>query len=141
MTRIISSLLRSAMLLPAVLACSSAGRPAATAAATASAAPALPQGVTPAMIAAGDTIFNTRSCKNCHLANGIGGPRGPNLRDSQWIHVDGSYPSIVTLVTTGFTKAEQKDPQYPFAMNPRGGVRLTDAEIAAVAAYVWRISH
>ena len=107
----------------------------------AAAKPAMPAGVTAAMIAAGDSIFNNRSCKNCHLVGGVGGPRGPNLTDSQWIHVDGSYDSIIKLVTTGFTKAEQVDAQYPFSMNPRGGVSLTDDQIRAVAAYVYSLSH
>ena len=130
---------------PALVACSHSASPAAgtsTAPAPAAAAkPAMPAGVTPAMIATGDSIFNNRSCKNCHLVGGVGGPRGPNLTDSQWIHVDGSYDSIVKLVTTGFTKAEQVDKQYQFSMNPRGGVNLTDDQIRAVAAYVYSLSH
>ena len=102
---------------------------------------ALPSGVTRAMIAQGDTVFNTKSCMRCHGANGMGSERGPNLTDQTWIHVDGSYESIVKLVTTGFTKAEQKDPQYRFTMNPRGGMNFTDDQIRAVAAYVWSLSH
>jgi len=105
------------------------------------AAPAIPAGVTAAMIAEGDSIFNNRSCKNCHLAGGGGGPRGPNLTDAQWVHIDGSYDAIVKLVTTGFTKAEQVDKQYQFSMNPRGGINLTDPQIRSVAAYVWSLSH
>src|SRR5262249_53216171 len=103
--------------------------------------PALPAGVTPEMLAAGNTIFNTKSCKNCHMPNGVGGVRGPDLTDDKWIHIDGSYAAIVQLVTTGFTKAEQVDPKYQYSMNPRGGVNLTDEEIRAVAAYVWSLSH
>ena len=105
------------------------------------AAPAIPAGVTAAMIAEGDSIFNNRSCKNCHLGGGGGGPRGPNLTDAQWVHIDGSYDAIVKLVTTGFTKAEQVDKQYQFSMNPRGGINLTDPQIRSVAAYVWSLSH
>lgn len=104
-------------------------------------APALPAGVTPEMIDAGSAIFNTRSCKNCHAVNGVGSVRGPDLTDDKWIHIDGSYSAIVSLVTTGFTKAEQVDPKFQFSMNPRGGVDLSDAEIRAVAAYVWSLSH
>lgn len=103
--------------------------------------PSMPPGVTAAMIASGDSIFNTRSCKNCHLAGGVGGPRGPNLTDTLWIHIDGSYDSIVRLVTTGFTKAEQVEKSYQFSMNPRGGINLTDDQIRAVAAYVYSLSH
>jgi mono/diheme cytochrome c family protein len=102
--------------------------------------PAPPPGVTAEMIASGDSIFNNRSCKNCHGIGGVGGARAPSLTDSQWIHIDGSYDAIVKLVTSGFTKAEQVDKQYQFTMNPRGGVNLTDAQIAAVAAYVWSLS-
>jgi cytochrome c5 len=103
--------------------------------------PAMPPGVTATMIASGDSIFNNRSCKNCHLVGGIGGPRAPNLTDTQWIHIDGSYDSIVKLVTSGFTKAEQVDKTYQFSMNPRGGVNLTDDQIRSVAAYVYSLSH
>jgi hypothetical protein len=71
----------------------------------------------------------------------VGSARGPNLTDSTWIHIDGSYDQIVNLVTTGFTKAEMKDPSYPFSMNPRGGVQLSDDQIRSVAAYVWSLSH
>jgi len=101
----------------------------------------MPPGVTATMIASGDSIFNNRSCKNCHLVGGVGGPRGPNLTDAQWVHIDGSYDAIVKLVTTGFTKAEQVDKQYQFSMNPRGGVNLSDDQIRAVAAYVYSLSH
>ena len=102
---------------------------------------ALPAGITPELIDAGSTIFNTRSCKNCHAVNGVGSARGPDLTDDKWIHIDGSYAAIVNLVTTGFTKSDQVDPKYQFSMNPRGGVNLSDAEIRAVAAYVWSLSH
>jgi cytochrome c5 len=125
------------------IACSRSN-PSATSSSTApapAARPAMPPGVTAAMISSGDSIFNNRSCKNCHLVGGVGGPRGPNLTDAQWIHIDGSYDSIVKLVTTGFTKAEQVDKQYQFSMNPRGGVNLTDDQIRAVSAYVYSLSH
>src|SRR5262249_6545158 len=102
---------------------------------------ATPPEVTADAIAAGSVIFNTKSCKNCHMPNGVGGVRGPDLTDDKWIHIDGSYDGIVRLVTTGFTKAEQVEPKYQFSMNPRGGTNLTDAEIRAVAAYVWSLSH
>src|SRR3954470_13535843 len=69
--------------------------------------PRLPANVTAAMIAQGDTIFNTNSCQKCHRPHGIGGRLAPNLTDQAWVHIDGSYDAIVKLVTTGFTKAEQ----------------------------------
>ena len=93
------------------------------------------------MILAGDSVFNGKSCKNCHAIGGVGGVRAPSLTDKTWIHIDGSFDAIVKLVTTGFTKAEQVDKQYQFSMNPRGGVNLTDVQIQAVSAYVWSLSH
>ncbi|HEY6219437.1 MAG TPA: cytochrome c [Gemmatimonadaceae bacterium] len=102
---------------------------------------ATPVAVTPANVALGDSLFHSTSCYRCHGPDAKGTPRGPNLTDQTWIHIDGSYDAIVNLVTTGFTKAEQKDPQYQFTMNPRGGMRLTDDQIKAVAAYVWTLSH
>jgi len=105
------------------------------------AAPSLPPGVTREMILAGDSVFNGKSCKNCHGIGGVGGVRAPSLTDKTWIHIDGSFDAIVKLVTTGFTKAEQVDKQYQFSMNPRGGVNLTDVQIQAVSAYVWSLSH
>jgi cytochrome c5 len=132
--------------IPLVLAIAACSRAAPSTAASSSAPapaakPAMPPGVTATMIASGDSIFNNRSCKNCHLVGGVGGPRGPNLTDAQWVHIDGSYDAIVKLVTTGFTKAEQVDKQYQFSMNPRGGVNLSDDQIRAVAAYVYSLSH
>lgn len=101
----------------------------------------LPADISPAMIALGDSIFNNNSCRKCHLTGGRGGKLAPNLTDRVWIHIDGSFPAIVRLVTSGFTKDEQKDPQYEYSMNPRGGSNLSDAQIRAVAAYVWTLSH
>jgi hypothetical protein len=75
------------------------------------------------------------------MPNGVGGVRGPDLTDDKWIHIDGSYDAIVRIVATGFTKAEQVDLKYEFSMNPRGGGNLSDADIRAVAAYVWSLSH
>jgi mono/diheme cytochrome c family protein len=135
----------AAMVGTSFLACHSshpegAPAPAAASAPAASAAPSRPLEVTTAAIEAGGVIFNGQSCVRCHGAGGVGGPRGPNLTDDKWIHIDGSYPAIVALVTTGFTKAEQHDPSFPFAMNPRGGTQLTDEQIKNVAAYVWALS-
>jgi len=128
------------LLVASVAAChhaaSTAVKPAGRAAAS-----RVPAAVTPSAIALGDTVFHTTSCYRCHGPDAKGTARAPNLTDSTWIHIDGSYDAIVALVTTGFTKAEQKDPQYQFTMNPRGGMRLTDDQIKAVAAYVWSISH
>jgi mono/diheme cytochrome c family protein len=101
-------------------------------------APAMPAGVTPALIARGDTLYHARACTRCHGPAGRNGPNGPDLTDTVWLHHSGSYDEIVRTITTGVPRAELKDQTRRFAMNPRGGQPvLSDEEIRAIAAYVW----
>ncbi len=120
---------------------SSAATPVESPAAQPAPSRSLPDGVTADMVVAGEHIFNGQSCIKCHGAGARGSQRAPDLTDSTWIHIDGSYSAIVALVTTGFTKSEMRDPKYPFSMNPRGGVNLSNEQIRQVAAYVWSLSH
>jgi mono/diheme cytochrome c family protein len=97
-----------------------------------------PAGVTPAIIAQGDSIFHGKgNCYACHGANAQG-TIGPNLTDAEWIHSDGSYDAIAKQVTTGVPKEEAKS---GIAMPPKGGSAITDEEVKAVAAYVYSLSH
>ena len=97
-----------------------------------------PAGVTPAMIAQGDSIFHSSgNCYACHGANAQGAV-GPNLTDAEWLHSDGSYDAIVKQITTGVTAEESKS---KIPMPPRGGSQITDDEVKAVAAYVYSLSH
>ncbi len=104
-------------------------------------APALPAGVSTALVAEGDSLFNNGACVRCHGARGVGGENAPSLVAGPWLHVGGNFDEIVTLVTTGVPRSALKDTSRRFAMNPRGGpMKLTDAQVRAVAAYVWSIS-
>jgi mono/diheme cytochrome c family protein len=95
-------------------------------------------GVTPAMVTQGDSIFHGKgNCYACHGTNALGAV-GPNLTDSEWIHSDGSYEAIVKQVTTGVPQAESKS---GIVMPPKGGADLSDDEVKAVAAYVYSLSH
>jgi len=106
------------------------------------AASSLPDGVTATMVAAGDSLFNApRSCNGCHGKGGVDGRNGPNLTTGTFEHVDGSYASIVKIVTDGIPKEAIKHAEHRFPMRPRGGHDLTDAQVADVAAYVWTLSH
>jgi cbb3-type cytochrome c oxidase subunit III len=97
-----------------------------------------PAGVTPAMIAQGDSIFHSSgNCYACHGANAQGAV-GPNLTDAEWLHSDGSYDAIVKQVMVGVTQAESKS---GIAMPPKGGSTITDDQAKAVAAYVYSLSH
>jgi len=97
----------------------------------------LPGGVTEKMISDGVNVYKGSGlCFACHgpEAKGIPG-LGADLTDSEWIHLDGSYENIVELITSGTTSAAG------VAMPPKGGSAISEADVKAVAAYVWRLSH
>lgn len=122
--------------------------PAATSAAPADAAPvkpavgAPPAGATVAMVAEGDSIFHGLKaggiCLSCHMPDAKGGPLAPNLTDTEWVTIDGSYASIQKRVTEGMATPT---PPYTSPMLPMGGSQLTPDQIKAVSAYVYAISH
>ncbi len=104
----------------------------------------MPAGVTMAMVATGDSIFHARSCRTCHGMDAKGAENGPDLTSGHYGHVDGSYASLVQLITTGVPKAAIKNPDHLKAMPARGGERpapLTDDQIREVAAYVYSLTH
>lgn len=97
--------------------------------------------VAPRMISLGDSIFHGLiaggTCHTCHGADAKGTTLAPNLADSVWLNGDGSYQFIVRTVTTGVPVPKK----HPDAMPPKGGALLTDAQVQAVAAYVYSLSH
>jgi mono/diheme cytochrome c family protein len=98
----------------------------------------LPEGVTPAMVAEGETVFmGAGICFTCHMEGGVGGPLAPDLTDDEWINIDGSYESIVQNVIDGVPEPKE----HPGLMLPRGGTAITDDQVNAVAAYVWTLSN
>ncbi len=105
-------------------------------------AAALPAGVTAQMVAVGDSLFNEpRSCNGCHGKGGSGGRGGADLTTGKYDHVDGSYASIVGIITSGVPKDSIKHPEHRFAMRARGGHDWTDAQVRELAAYVWTLGH
>lgn len=97
----------------------------------------LPEGVTPEMVAEGQQIFSGNGlCATCHGASGEGTPLAPNLSDSDWLNIDGSYNAIVELVNTGVPTPKE----HPTPMLPKGGSDITEDQVRAVAAYVWTLS-
>ena len=97
----------------------------------------LPAGVTPKMIEDGAGIFKGSGlCFACHGQDAKGMPSlGADLTDSEWIHIDGSYEKIVETITKGTASAAG------VAMPPKGGSAISEADVKAVAAYVWSLSH
>jgi mono/diheme cytochrome c family protein len=106
-------------------------------------APTMPAGVTAASIAEGKTLYETPSsnCGRCHGLDAKGTNRAPNLTDSTWVHIDGSYPEIARIINAGVPAADIKGP-YQFPMRAKGGSQsLTDAQVNSIAAYIWSLSH
>lgn len=100
----------------------------------------LPPGVTAAMIEQGNKLFHGQAiCHTCHGEDAKGLPGlGVNLTDNVWLHSDGSYDAIVKQIDTGVPANESKS---GIVMPPKGGSGITDAQVRAVAAYVWSLSH
>jgi len=100
----------------------------------------LPPGVTAASIAEGKKIFGGPGlCTACHgpAGKGIQG-LGADLTDDKWLHSDGSYEALVAQITAGVPSNKSSN---GVAMPAKGGSAITEAQVKAVAAYVWSLSH
>jgi mono/diheme cytochrome c family protein len=101
----------------------------------------VPEGATPAMVALGDRVYHGQvggaPCAGCHGANATGSPLGPNLTSGKWLWSDGSNAGILKTIREGVPNPKQ----YRSPMPPMGGAELTSDQLAAVAAYVWALSH
>jgi mono/diheme cytochrome c family protein len=95
-----------------------------------------PANVTQAMVDEGAQSFTT-VCAACHGPGGSGTAAAPSLADAQWINISGTYPEIDAIIKAGVPKPKQ----HPGMMPPRGGGPFTDAQVAALAAYVFALSH
>lgn len=96
----------------------------------------LPQGVTQAMVDEGQDLYGT-VCAACHGQNGTGSPAAPALNDDTWLNISGQYPEMVTIINNGVANPVQ----YPGIMPPRGGGNFDDAQVQAIAAYVYALSN
>ena len=109
------------------------------------AAPSMPAGVTTAMIGAGDSIFPANACARCHGPTAHGAANGPTLvkgDSAKWLHSNGSYEGIIKTITAGVPKDSLADKTRRFQMNPRGSnPPITDDQVKAVAAYLWKLNH
>lgn len=86
----------------------------------------------------GRTVFAaTGNCFACHGANARGTALAPNLTDPTWLDIDGSYAAIANLVRVGVPSPKA----HATPMPPLGGAPLSDAQVCAVAAYVYSLGH
>jgi glucose/arabinose dehydrogenase/mono/diheme cytochrome c family protein len=101
----------------------------------------VPPGSSRQAVQLGADIFHGRvasaSCTGCHGSDASGTPLGPPLLGHRWIWGDGSYASIEQVIKQGVPQPKQ----YRSPMPPMGGAQLTEEQLAAVAAYVWGLSH
>lgn len=97
------------------------------------------------MITRGDSLYSHNACQRCHGPFGFNGPNGPALAKgdtAKWLHSDGSFEGIVGTIMTGVPREKLVDKTRRFQMNPRGSnPPLSDADIRAVAAYIWKLNH
>ncbi len=101
----------------------------------------VPPGSSPDQVALGDRIFHGQAdggtCTGCHGTDGKGSPLGSNLTTGQYAWGDGSVAAITHTITVGVAKPKD----HTGVMPPMGGVKLSKADLAAVADYVWAIGH
>jgi glucose/arabinose dehydrogenase/mono/diheme cytochrome c family protein len=101
----------------------------------------VPPGATGEQVALGDRIFHGQAaggtCSGCHGSDARGGPQAPSLVSGHFFMGDGSLGAITATITDGVPRPHD----YEVPMPPKGGAPLTNADVAAVAAYVWAISH
>ena len=102
--------------------------------------PALPAGVTLAMIKQGDDIFHGKGgCTTCHGMDAGGMPAMGSGLTKGLGFVPADWKAIDSLVRAGIPEAITRS---PIAMPPRGAQsNLTPDEVKLAAAYVWAIAN
>lgn len=118
---------------------------AATAAqAVASPAPAartLPAGIAAEQVALGRAIYlgeaKGGTCVGCHGSDGKGTMAGGSLTGPTFLWSDGSVDGLAATITKGVAQPKKASG----AMPALGGADLSPADVRAVAAYVWTLSH
>jgi mono/diheme cytochrome c family protein len=100
-----------------------------------------PPGATREEVVLGHRIFEgevaSAPCAGCHGTDGKGSPQGPDLTSGKWLWGNGSLAAIAHTIDVGVAKPKN----YGSPMPPKGGAELSTAQVSAVAAYVWSLSH
>ncbi|MFL5265017.1 MAG: PQQ-dependent sugar dehydrogenase [Stellaceae bacterium] len=100
-----------------------------------------PPGGSQDQVALGYRIFHGDfaggTCAGCHGSDGRGTPLGSDLTSGKWLWGNGSLQSITRTIAQGVPKPKQHEGVMP----PMGGTQLSQADLAAVADYVWAIGH
>jgi glucose/arabinose dehydrogenase/mono/diheme cytochrome c family protein len=101
----------------------------------------IPPGGSPEQVALGERIFHGQAaggtCAGCHGVDAQGSEVGSNLASGHWQWSDGSVAGITRTIDNGVSKPKS----HIGVMPPKGGAQLSQTDVAAVADYVWAISH
>jgi mono/diheme cytochrome c family protein len=98
-----------------------------------------PEGVTDSSIAWGRRLFHgSANCAACHGLDARGTDDGPALTGALWLHGPGTYEWLVEQIKQGIPA---RHTWTGSAMPMRGWSNMPDADVRAVAAYVWSITH
>ena len=99
-----------------------------------------PGNFTDAMVQEGEQIYaGAGICAICHGPDATGAI-GPDLTDAEWLIGDGEYEQLVAQILNGVSASEATF-RRGATMPPKGGAGITEAQVRAVAAYVWTLSH
>lgn len=98
---------------------------------------------------AGDVLFRRKGkCLSCHGLAGMGiAALGPDLRDSVWLHGDGSFAFIQRTIMDGIARPKVASigmPAFERAANVSASAlstTLSAEEIYHISAYVYTLSH
>jgi glucose/arabinose dehydrogenase/cytochrome c5 len=106
----------------------------------------VPAGATRDQLVMGEKIFHGQmsdgTCTGCHGSDAKGTPQGPSLVSGNFVQGAGGQGSgTLEAITKAITEGVAKPRNFSDPMPPRGGAPLSDSDVAAVAAYVWAISH
>jgi cytochrome c5 len=101
----------------------------------------IPPGGSPDQVALGDRIFHGKvdggTCAGCHSGDAKGSAVGSDLTSGKYLWGDGSVQAIAHTIDSGVAKGKE----HSGAMPPKGGAELSQADVAALADYVWAIGH
>jgi glucose/arabinose dehydrogenase/mono/diheme cytochrome c family protein len=101
----------------------------------------VPPGSSPDQVALGERVFHGQegggTCAGCHGSNAKGTSVGPDLTRRKWLWGDGSLASIENTITKGIAEPKESTGVMP----PLGGADLSQADVVAVASYVWALGH
>jgi glucose/arabinose dehydrogenase len=106
----------------------------------------IPAGATREQIVRGEKIFHGQvsdgTCTGCHGSDAKGTPQGPSLVSGNFVQgAGGQGNGDLAAITKTITEGVAKPRNFSGPMPPKGGAPLSAADTAAVAAYVWAISH